>query len=96
MVNAHDTQLNLEKWHRENMNFWMKNKQEPVDEREAFRRSLEWDLIEVYKVQNCLHFYGALNGDELDTQTVLDFFKYRCMDLYGRDWEQHYNGYGLK
>lgn len=96
MLNAKDTQLNLEKWHKENINFWIKNKQDPVDEREAFRRSLEWDLIGMYRHNgNFLREYGKMNGDELDKQTVLDFFKYRCMDLYGRDWEEHYKEYML-
>ena len=96
MLNANDTQLNLECWFSENKRFWETQKQEPIDEREAFRRAFEWDLIELFNAQGCLHEYGKMNGDELDTRTVLDFFKYRCMDIYGRDWEEHYKGYGLK
>lgn len=95
MLNAHDTQLNLERWYKENFRFWLRQK-DVFCEREAYRRSLEWDLIEIYKHNgNCLHEYGKVNGEELDTQTVLDFFKYRCMDLYGKDWENHYIGYKL-
>lgn len=99
MLNANDTQLILEKWYADNVNFWLKDKQSPaLDEREAHIRALEWDLIPLYKLngRNRLHDYNSPKGDELNTQTVLDFFKYRCMDIYGKDWEEHYNGYEIK
>ena len=35
-------------------------------------------------------------GEELDKKTALDFLKYRCQDLYGKDWESHWKEYELK
>lgn len=99
MVNANNTMLNLEKWFNENYKFWMRNKLGDCctgDEKESFRRALEWDLIEIYKFNhNVLHEYGVPNGDELDKETCLRFFKIKCQDLYGKDWENHWNGYNL-
>lgn len=97
MINAKETQKILEEWYSNNVRYWLRQTKEPVDEREVNRRSLEWDLIEIYQFNgNCLHNPFTPNGEELDKQTVLDFFKYRCMDLYGKDWEPHYKKYNLK
>ena len=58
--------------------------------------ALEYDLIEIFKVNNgCLHDPYSLKGDELDKQTTLDFLKYRCQDLYGKEWEEHWKEYNL-
>lgn len=97
MINAKETQIILERWYADNVRFWLKQKKDAVDEREANRRALEWDLIEIYQFNHhCLHNPYTPSGDELDKQTVLDFMKYRCMDLYGKDWESHYKEYNLK
>ena len=100
MLNANDTQLNLEKWFQENCNFWMKNKQGDScfgNERESFRRALEWDLIEIYNFNGgCLHEYGVPNGDVLDTETCINFFKTKCMDMYGKDWEAKWKEYNIR
>lgn len=97
MINANETQKILERWYADNVKYWLRQKKDPVDEREANRRALEWDLIEIYKFNhNCLHNPFTPIGEELDKQMVLDFFKYRCMDLYGKDWEPHYKEYNLK
>lgn len=94
MLNANDSQLKLEKYYSDCVCFWRKQKN--IDEREAYRRVLEYDLIEFYKVnKDCIHDPFSPKGEELDKQTTLNFFKYKCMDLYGRDWESHWNGYEL-
>lgn len=96
MLNANDSQIKLEKYHADCVRFWTKQK-DVSDEREAYRRTLEYDLIEIYKVNNgCIHDPFSVNGEELDKETTLNFFKYRCMDLYGRDWEEHWEEYNLK
>lgn len=98
MVNAKDTQLNLETWFNANYNFWFKDKHSDSqgNERESFRRALEWDLIELWNVNGgCLHEYGKPNGDTLDKETCLNFFKNRFMDLYGKFWEEKFNYYVL-
>ena len=51
---------------------------------------------EIFKVNNgCLHDPYSVKGDELDKQTTLDFLKYRCQDLYGKEWEEHWKKYNL-
>ena len=61
-----------------------------LDEKEAIRRALEYDLIEIYKVnKSCIHDLFRARGEELDKQTTLEFFKSRFMDLYGRQWKDH-------
>lgn len=96
MISVNETQAILESWYANNVRYWLKQEADTVDEREANRRALEWDLIEIYLLnQKCLHNPFTPNGEELDKKTILDFFKYRCMDLYGKDWETHYKGYNL-
>lgn len=95
MLSANDSQLKLEKCHADCVKFW--TKQNGIDKREACKRALEYDLIEIYKVNNgCLHDPFSPKCEELDKETTLNFFKYRCMDLYGRDWEEHWEEYNLK
>lgn len=93
------SQLELEQWFSDNYKFWMRNRQGNScfgNEREAFRRAFEWDMIEPYKHNHGkLHEYHVPNGRELDKDTVLNFFKTKCMDMYGKDWEEHYKSYGL-
>lgn len=100
MINESGTMLNLERWFGDNYDFWFRNKQGDScagDEKESFRRALEWDLIEMYKFNNLvLHEYGKPNGEELDRETCLKFFKIKCQDLYGKNWEEHWNSYGLE
>ena len=97
MINANDTKETLEKWYADNVQFWMRQKNDSVNEREANRRALEWDLIEIYLFNGkCLHNPYTPNSEELDNKSCLDFFKYRCMDLYGRAWETHYKKYNLE
>lgn len=95
MLNANDSQLKLEKYHENCVKFW--ERQNGIGKREAYRRALEYDLIEIYKINNgCIHDPFSPKGEELDTETTLNFFKYRCMDLYGRDWKEHWKEYNLK
>ena len=54
MLNMNDSQIKLEKYHAGCVKFW--ERQNGIDEREAYRRALEYDLIEIYKVNNgCIH-----------------------------------------
>lgn len=100
MLNAEKTMVNLNRWFKENFNFWMRNKQGDScagDEKESFRRALEWDLIEIYHFNNeCLHEYGVIKGDVLDRKSCIRFFKIKCKDLYGNDWEEHWKTYNIK
>lgn len=83
MLNANNSQIKLEKYHADCVKFW--TRQNGIDEREAYKRALEYDLIEIFKVNNgCLHDPYSPKGEELDKQTTLDFLKYRCQDLYGK------------
>lgn len=99
MINANESQIILEEWFADNVHFWMNNKSGDTctgDERESFKRALEWDLIQIYKHDNnTLHDCNVPNGDILDHDTCINFFKYRCMDLYGKDWEKHWKEYKI-
>lgn len=54
MLNANDSRTKLEKYHADCVKFW--TRQNGIDEREAHKRALEYDLIEIFKVNNgCLH-----------------------------------------
>lgn len=95
MLNANNSQIKLEKYHEDCVKFWAR--QNGIDEREAQKRALEYDLIEIYKVNNgCLHDPYSPTGEELDKKTTLDFLKYRCQDLYGKEWEEHWKEYNLQ
>lgn len=94
MINANDSQIKLEKYYADCVKFW--TRQNGIDEREAYKRALEYDLIEIFKVNNgCLQDPYSAKGEELDKQTTLNFFKYRCQDLYGRDWEERWKEYNI-
>lgn len=96
MIDKKNTQCILEKFHTDCTNYWMNNTQEKCDEREAHRRALEYDIIELFNANGgCLHDPFAPAGDVLDKDTVLSFIRYRCQDLYGSDWKEHFEGYQL-
>lgn len=89
MLNANDSQVKLERYYSDCVRFQSKQK-DVNDEKEAIRRALEYDLIEIYKVnKSCIHDLFRARGEELDKQTTLEFFKSRFMDLYGRQWKDH-------
>lgn len=53
-------------------------------------------MIGLYRVNNgCLHDPYVPRGEELDIQTTLNFFKYRCMDIYGKKWKDKWVEYEL-
>lgn len=94
MINAKDSQIILEERYANGVTFW-EDQNEVNDKVEALRRSLE-DLIKIYKVNNgCLHDPYTVKGDKLDRQTTIDFLKYRCQDLYGKEWEKHWKEYNI-
>lgn len=94
MLNAKQSQIKLEKYHSDCVNYWKKQKN--IDEKEAYKRALEYDLIEIYKMnQGCIHDPYSMAGEELDKEATLDFFKYKCMDLYEKEWESHWDEYNL-
>lgn len=97
MINAKETQIILEKFFNECRAFWLRDiKNEGIDEREAFRRAFEWDMVEIYNFnKGCLHDMYSPSGDELDYDTIIEFFKARCHDLYGNKWEDVYDTYGV-
>lgn len=95
MLNANDSQIKLEKYHADCVKYW--TRQNGIDEKDAYKRALEYDLIEIFKVNNgCLHDPYSPKGEELDKKTTLDFLKYRCQDLYGKEWENHWKEYNLQ
>ena len=94
MLSAKESLLKLEKYHKDCVKFW--TRQNGIDEREAQKRALEYDLIEIYKANNgCLYDPYLPTGEELDKNTTLNFLKYRCQDLYGREWESYWKEYNL-
>lgn len=71
MLNAHDTQLAMERFFRDCLNFWIGKTN---DEREAFERALnDTRRITTDPFSPC--------GDKLDLETKENFIKYREMDL---------------
>lgn len=96
MVNKENTQAILERFYGNCLNYWKNNPKEKCDERESYRRALEYDIVELFNVNGgCLHDPFSPAGDVLDIDTVLDFIRYRCQDLYGNDWKEHFEGYHL-
>ena len=94
MLEEKTTQIILDEYFSGCVKYWQK--QQGISESEAYKRALEYDMIEIYKVNGgCLHDPNSPRGEELDRQTVLDFFKYRCMDVYGKAWELQWNSYKL-
>lgn len=94
MINANDSQIILEKCYANCVNYW--KSQSEIDEREAYKRALEHDLIDMFKANGgYLHNPFTPKGDELDKQTTIDFLKYRCQDLYGKEWEKHWEEYNI-
>lgn len=94
MLDSYDSRIELEKYYADCVRFW--NEQNGIGEKEAYKRALEHDLIEIFKRNNgCLHNPFSPRGEELDRQTTLDFFKYRCMDLYGKEWKSNWKKYNL-
>ena len=49
MLNANDSRTKLEKYHADCVKFW--TRQNGIDEREAHKRALEYDLIEIFTVR---------------------------------------------
>lgn len=71
MLNEHDTQLAIENFFRDCLNFWRRNTN---DEREAFERALnDTRRITTDPFSPC--------GKKLDVETKEKFIKYREMDL---------------
>lgn len=94
MLNENDSRIKLERYYSDCIKFW--KKQIGIDEKEANRRALEYDLIEIFKVnKGCLHDPFSPKGKELDKNTTMNFLKCRCQDLYGKDWESHWKEYDL-
>ena len=71
MLNAHDTQLVMEKFFRDCQNFWRRTIN---DEREVFERALnDTRRIKTDPFSPC--------GEKLDEETRVKFIKYREQDL---------------
>ena len=73
MLNAHETQLILERFFRDCNNYWLRSGY-CKDEREAFAKAI--DDIKVLKRDPFLPC-----GDLLDVETKEKFIKYRIQDL---------------
>lgn len=71
MLNQHDTQLVMENFFRDCLNFWRRNTN---DEREAFENALN-------DVRRITTNPFSPRGDKLDVETKEKFIKYREMDL---------------
>lgn len=94
MIDAKYSQIILERYYAYCVNFWKRHR--GIDEREAYKRALECDLIEIFQVNGgCLHDPYAVNGEELDKKTTINFLKYRCQDLYGKEWEKYWKEYNI-
>ena len=96
MADKKTTESILEKYFNNCKNYWLRQETEPCDDKEAFRRALEYDIVEIYHCDGgFLHDPFSPCGEELDQEAVMQFIRYRCMDLYGKDWESHYKEYRL-
>lgn len=71
MLNEHDTQLVMENFFRDCLNFWRRSTN---DERKAFEKALnDTKRIMTNPYSPC--------GDKLDEETRVKFIKYREQDL---------------
>lgn len=92
MLNKEKSEVILNKSFEFNLVFW---KREGNDDREVTKNALE-DMIGLYKANNgCLHDPYVPRGEELDIQATLSFFRYRCMDIYGKKWKDKWIEYEL-
>lgn len=71
MLNQHETQLVMENFFRDCLNFWRRNAN---DEREAFDKALN-------DVRRITTDPFSPHGDKLDAETKEKFIRYREMDL---------------
>ena len=71
MLNQHETQLVVENFFRDCLNFWRRNVN---DEREAFEKALN-------DVRRITTNPFSPRGGKLDVETKEKFIKYREMDL---------------
>ena len=71
MLNEHDTQLVMENFFRDCLNFWRRTIN---DEREVFAKALN-------DVSNITTDPFSPYGEKLDEQTKGEFIRYREMDL---------------
>lgn len=94
MLDKDKSEAILEDFYRDNLNYW---RREGNDEFEAHKSALENDMIGLFKQNNgCLHDPNVPRGEELDIPTTIAFLKARCIDLYGKKWENHWKEYGLE
>lgn len=93
--NSFEIQTTLKRYYTDCVNFWL-NQKDVVNANEAYRRALEWDLIEAYKANGgYLYDPFSSNKEKLDKQITLDFLKQNCILLYGSKWEKHWSEYAL-
>lgn len=93
--NSFEIQTTLKRYYTDCVNFWL-NQKDVVTANEAYRRALEWDLVEAYKANGgYLYDPFSSNKEKLDKQITLDFFKQNCILLYGSKWEKHWSEYAL-
>lgn len=94
-MSENDSRLKLEQHYAGCVKYWMRQ-EDIVNEKEAHKRALEGDLIGSYRLSGCIHNPFSPFGDELDKDTTIAFFKEKCMDLYGNQWEIHWKLYGIE
>lgn len=93
--NSFEIQTTLKRYYTDCVNFWL-NQKDVVNANEAYRRALEWDLVEAYKANGgYLYDPFSSNKEKLDKQITLDFLKQNCILLYGSKWEKHWSEYAL-
>lgn len=93
--NSFEIQTTLKRYYTDCVNFWL-NQKDVVNTNEAYRRALEWDLVEAYKANGgYLYDPFSSNKEKLDKQITLDFLKQNCILLYGSKWEKHWSEYAL-
>ena len=93
--NSFEIQTTLKRYYADCVNFWL-NQKDVVNANEAYRRALEWDLVEAYKANGgYLYDPFSSNKEKLDKQITLDFLKQNCILLYGSKWEKHWSEYAL-
>lgn len=93
--NSFEIQTTLKRYYTDCVNFWL-NQKDVVNANEAYRRALEWDLVEAYKANGgYLYDPFSSNKEKLDKQIMLDFLKQNCILLYGSKWEKHWSEYAL-